>query len=55
MKTEVLYFKSDMHLRPMRFRVLCTPTDNSDKTQVMCFAILLCLFTHPDTILMEAG
>jgi len=29
----------------MRFRILCTPTDSSDKTQMMCFAILLCLFT----------
>jgi len=25
--------KSDMHVRPMRFTVLCTPTDSSDKTQ----------------------
>jgi len=45
MKTEVFYFKSDMHLRPMRFRILCTPTDSSGETQVMCSTILLCLFT----------
>ena len=25
------YFKSDMHLRPMRFSIFCTPTDSSDK------------------------
>ena len=29
----------------MRFSNLCTPTDSSDKTQSMCSAILLCLFT----------
>jgi len=28
--------KSDMHVRSMRFTVLCTPTDSSDKTQLMC-------------------
>ena len=44
MKTEVFYFKSDMHIRPTRFRILCTPTDSSDKTQLMCSTILLCLF-----------
>jgi len=26
---------SDMHVRPMRFSILCTPTDSSDKTQLM--------------------
>jgi len=36
--------KNDMHVRPMRFTVLCTPTDSSDKTQLMCSTILLCLF-----------
>ena len=36
--------KSDMHVRPMRFTVVCTPTDSSDKTQLMCSTILLCLF-----------
>jgi len=45
MKTEVFYCKSDMHVRPMRFSILCTPTDSSDKTQMMCSTILLCLFT----------
>jgi len=38
--------KIDMHVRPMRFTVLCTPTDSSDKTQVMCSTILLCSFDH---------
>jgi len=36
--------KSDMHVRTMRFTVLSTPTDSFDKTQLMCSAILLCLF-----------
>jgi len=45
MKTEVFYCKSDMHVRPMRFSILCTPTDNSNKTQLMYSTILLCLFT----------
>jgi len=44
MKIDVLYLKSDVHMRPMRFNVLCTSTDSSDKTQVMCSTILLCLF-----------
>jgi len=35
MKTKVSYCKSDMHMRPMRFSILCTPTDSSDKTQIM--------------------
>ena len=29
----------------MRFSILCTPTDSSDKTQLMYSTILLCLFT----------
>jgi len=33
-----------MHVRPMRFSVLCSPTDSSDKTQLMYSVILLCLF-----------
>jgi len=33
-----------MHVRPMRFTVVCTPTDSSDKTLLMCSTILLCLF-----------
>jgi len=41
----VFYCKSDMHVRPMRLRILCTPTDSSDKTQLVCSSILLCLFT----------
>jgi len=36
--------KSDMHVRPMRFTALCTPTDSSGKTLLMCSTILLCLF-----------
>jgi len=44
MKVEVFYYKSDMHVRPMRFSILCSPTDNSDKTQLMYSIILLCLF-----------
>jgi len=39
-----ILLKSDMHVRPMRFTVLCTLTDSSDKTQLMCSAILLCFF-----------
>ena len=31
MKTEVFYCKSDMHMRPMQFSILCTPIDSSDK------------------------
>ena len=45
MKVEVFYFKSDMHVRPqMRFSILCTSTDSSDKTRLMYSTILLCLF-----------
>jgi len=36
--------ESDMHVQPMRFNVLSTPTDSSDETQLMCSSILLCLF-----------
>jgi len=45
MKTEVFYCKSDMHVRPMRFSILCNLTDSSDKIQLICSTILLCLFT----------
>ena len=31
MKTEVFYCKSDMRVRPVRFSILCTPTDSSEK------------------------
>ena len=34
-KTDIVYYKSDMHVRPMRFSILYTPTDSSDKTQLM--------------------
>jgi len=43
-KTEVFCCKSGMHVRPMRFSILSNPTDGSDKTQLMCSTILLCLF-----------
>ena len=36
--------ESDMHVRPMRFTVLCTTTDSSDKSKLICSAILLFLF-----------
>jgi len=36
--------KMDMHVRRIRFTILCTPTDSSDKTQVMCSTIFLCSF-----------
>jgi len=45
MKIEEFYCKRDMHVRPMRFTFLCTPSDSSDKTQMMCSATLLCFFT----------
>jgi len=44
-ETEVFYCKSEMHVRPMRFSILCTSTDSSDKTQLMHSAILLFLLT----------
>jgi len=44
MKIDVFYYKSDMHVRPLRFSILYTPTDSSDETQLMYFTILLCLF-----------
>jgi len=50
MKTEVFNCESDMHVRAMRFSISCTATDSSDKTQVMCFAILLYLFTSKHDI-----
>jgi len=30
-ENQCILLKSDMHVRPMRFTVLCTPTDRSDK------------------------
>jgi len=44
MKIDLFYYKSDIHVRPMPFSILCTPTDSSDKTQLMHSTILLCLF-----------
>jgi len=44
MKVEVFYYKSDMHVRPVQFSILCTPTDRSNRTRLMYSAILLCLF-----------
>jgi len=41
---DVFYYKSDMHTRPMQFRLSCTPADSSDKTQLICSTILMCLF-----------
>jgi len=45
MKTEAFYCKSDTHVRPIRLSIACTQTDSSDKTQMICSPILLCLFT----------
>jgi len=44
MKTEVFYCKNDMHMRPMRFGILCTLTYNSNKAQLMCSITMLCMF-----------
>ena len=44
MKTELFFCKSDMRVRPVRLSILFTPTDSSDKTQLMCSTILLCLY-----------
>jgi len=44
MKVEVFYCKNDMHVRKMRFSILCTPADSSDKTQLVYSTILLCFF-----------
>jgi len=38
MKTYVFCYKSDMHMRPMRFSILRTPTDSCDKTQLIVLA-----------------
>jgi len=43
--TDVFCYKSDMYVRPVRFTILYTPSDSSDKTQLMCSTTLLCLFT----------
>ena len=44
MKVEVFYCKNDIHVRTMRFSILCSPADSSDKTQLMHSTILLCFF-----------
>ena len=36
---------SNLNVRPVQSSILCTPTDSSEKTQMMCSTILLCLFT----------
>ena len=54
MHVEVFYCKSDMHVRPMRFSILCTPTDSSDKPNCCCL-LYCCACLYPNTILMEAG
>ena len=46
MKIIVFYCKSDTHVQPMRFSILCTPTDNSDKTQMMCSTIYMAVFVY---------
>ena len=44
MKVEVFYCTNDMHVRTMRFSILCTPADSSDKTQLIFSTVLLCFF-----------
>jgi len=44
MEIEVFYCKSDMHVLPMRFSILCTPSDSFAKIQLMYSTILMCLF-----------
>jgi len=34
MKLYVFCYKVDMHVRPMRFSILRTPTDSSDKNPI---------------------
>jgi len=45
MKTEVFYGKSDMHVRPIRFSILCTPIDSSDKNPIDVFYYVAVLVT----------
>ena len=49
----MFYCKNYMHVRPMRFSILCTRTDGSDKSPIDVLYCCSCL--HPKTILMEAG
>jgi len=47
MKTEVFYCKSDMHVRSMRFSILCTPTDSSDKnTNDVFYYVAVLVYTR---------
>jgi len=46
MKSEVFYYKTDMHVRPMRFSISCTPTDSSDKNPIDVLAWLVLLLKH---------
>ena len=55
MKIDVLSYKSDMHVRPMRFNILWTPTDSSDKTHLMYSTTLLWWFVSKYDIIMQAG
>ena len=44
MQIDVFYSRMICTGDQWRFTVLCTPADSSDKTQLMCSTILLCLF-----------
>jgi len=44
MKTDIFCYKSDMHVRSMRFSILCTLTDRSDRTK-LCSVISLAFKT----------
>jgi len=35
MKIDVFYYNIDVHVRRMRLSMWCTPTDSSNKTQLM--------------------
>ena len=53
----MFYCKNYKHVRPMRFTILCTPTDSSDKSpiDVWNWCLLYCsACLHPNTTLMEA-
>jgi len=46
MKIDVFYYKSDMHVRPVLFSILCTPTDSSDENPIdmsYYIAVLVCI------------
>jgi len=44
MKVEEFYCTNNIHVRTIRFSILCTPADRSDETQLMFSTILLCFF-----------